>query len=88
MVQVEALRLFILSVNDKRVDGNFGPAGVGRSGQNASRLVHSNRSGGFRLGNKRQANRKKLFFQSVVYGPRVACKIVHPGSRRVEGGKK
>jgi hypothetical protein len=25
MVQIEALRLFILSINDKRVNGNFGP---------------------------------------------------------------
>ena len=26
MVQIEALRLFILSINDKRVNGNLGPA--------------------------------------------------------------
>ena len=26
MVEIEALRLFILSINDKRVNGNLGPA--------------------------------------------------------------
>ena len=28
MVQIEALRLFILGINDKRVHGDFGPAGT------------------------------------------------------------
>jgi len=29
MVQIEALRLFILDINDKRIDGNFGSTGTG-----------------------------------------------------------
>jgi hypothetical protein len=28
MMPIEALRLFILSIDDKRVDGNFGPGGT------------------------------------------------------------
>ena len=28
MVRIEALRLFILGIDDKRVDGDFGPAGT------------------------------------------------------------
>ena len=28
MVEIEALRLFVLSIDDQRVNGNFGPAGT------------------------------------------------------------
>ena len=49
-------------------------------GRTANRLVHSNRSGGFQPGNEIQANHKYAVFQWVVFGPRLAGKVVHPAS--------
>src|ERR1019366_6019030 len=49
-------------------------------GRTANRLVHSNRSGGFQPGKEIQANHKYAVFQWVVFGPRLAGKVVHPAS--------
>ena len=49
MVQIEALRVFILGVNDERVNGNFGPArtlyGIPQQGASESTAMPGARDG-------------------------------------------